>query len=209
MCNLTWSRLAAFHCSRSVLQKEISVSSSHIHQHISHVHYVVYRRLSLMDIMCTCTCAMHCVCVNIWCFIYLLPHFCIFKHFSPTWCSDAWYNETPALILSAYVQHRTDHLSLFVFWTLLCIITEVVQKLFHSAFSRKIEHDWFWFHQRFMGRLSTSVKIPRSFQNKCFCSVSENRNASCKTVSIVSANLERNAAFMHMWTGQNLYRLYF
>ncbi len=52
VCGLTWSRLAAFHCSRSALQRGISVSSSHIHQHISHVHYAVYQWLWLMDTEC-------------------------------------------------------------------------------------------------------------------------------------------------------------
>lgn len=137
MCNLTWSRLAAFHCSRSVLQKEISVSSSHIHQHISHVHYVVYRWLSLMDIMCTCTCAVHCVCVNIWCFIYLLPHLFIFKHFSPTWYSDRWYNKIAALILSAYVQHRTDRLSLSYFELCCALLLRSFKSFFIQPFQEK------------------------------------------------------------------------
>lgn len=136
MCNLTWSRLAAFHCSRSVLQKEISVSSSHIHQHISHVHYVAYRWLSLMDIMCTCTCTVHCVCVNIWCFIYLLPHFFIFKHFSPTWYSDTWYNKIPALI---YLHMCNTELIVYPF----CILNFVVHyywgrsKAFSSSLFKK------------------------------------------------------------------------
>lgn len=81
VCGLTWSRLAAFHCSRSGLQRGISVSSSHIHQHISHVHYAVYQWLWLMDIECVHVCVyiylfclFTCPCVCVWrmCVCYVL-----------------------------------------------------------------------------------------------------------------------------------------
>lgn len=74
VCGLTWSRLAAFHCSRSGLQRGISVSSSHIHQHISHVHYAVYQWLWLMDIECVHVCG----CIYLFClFTRLCVYICV------------------------------------------------------------------------------------------------------------------------------------
>lgn len=70
VCSLTWSRLAAFHCSRSGPQRGISVSSSRTHQHISHVHYAVYHWLWLMDLECV-----H-VCVYIYLFLSVLKPIC-------------------------------------------------------------------------------------------------------------------------------------
>lgn len=91
VCGLTWSRLAAFHCSRSGLQRGISVSSSHIHQHISHVHYAVYQWLRLMDIervhvcvlFCLLTCVYGRVCYILGLLIFLSLSFHICSDFCP------------------------------------------------------------------------------------------------------------------------------
>lgn len=108
-----------------------------------------------------------------------------------TFCPQTWYTDTRYNKITALIWPVKMIIYPFCIWNFIIII-EVVQKLFHSAFSRKIEHDWFWFYQWFTGRLSTSVKIPSSFQNKCLCSISENRNGGCKTVSIVLSNLDCN-----------------
>lgn len=141
MCNLTWSPLAAFHCSRSALQKEnicaiipyspayqpcplspALLASSNGHQ----VHICV-------------SCAV-CMCLSL-VFFSFFSQFFIFHQFflrydiqvrSITICRDFYLYE---LCNTETIIHP------FGISTVLCIIVEVVQKLFHSAFSRKIEHD--------------------------------------------------------------------
>lgn len=92
VCGLTWSRLAAFHCSRSALQREISVSSSHIHQHISHVHYAVYLWLFTNGhIVCIYSYLLFWWCVYVCvCFLFLslstfAPLFVANLYFPPRW----------------------------------------------------------------------------------------------------------------------------
>ena len=96
VCVLTWSRLAAFHCSRSGLQRGLSVSSSHIHQHISHVHYAVYQWLRLMDIervhvcvylFCLFTCVYACVYVS----HPRLANFLFLSIFAPLFCPQPFF----------------------------------------------------------------------------------------------------------------------
>lgn len=132
-------------------KKEISVSSSHIHRRIRQVHYVLYRWLPLMDIVCTCACAV-CMCLFILFFFLILSRIFIFNQFFLRYDIQVF----PITICSDFYLHEPCNTEMtmnpFGISTLLCIIAEVVQKLFHSSFSRKIEHDWFWFLQWFMYR---------------------------------------------------------
>lgn len=85
-------------------KKEISVSSSHIHQHISHVHYVLYCWLPLMDIMSTFECTVQCVWfISAFFFFFILSQIFIFNQFflrydiqvfPITICSDFYLYET-------------------------------------------------------------------------------------------------------------------
>ena len=151
MCNLTWSRLAAFHCSRSALQKEnICVIIPYS---------PAYQPSPLCPVLLASSNGHHvhvCVCVC----VFISAFFFFFFHFHPTSLNHFFLRfDTqvfPIRTCSGFYLYEPWNTEMIInpirLSTLLCIIVEVVQKLFHSAFSRKIEHDWFWFHQWFMRR---------------------------------------------------------